>query len=443
MNGRPDRPGDRSGHDRVIRYYEEGVMLGNPACDYDPSYEWKAVVLLSLGFGLVGLDRWIIAPLAPNIMRDLGISLPLINVLIAILGTTWGVAAVALGSLSDRIGRRKVMLPALLVFSLASAFSGLAGGFTSLLLIRGLMGVAEGAFCPVSFAATAEASKPARIGFNQGLQQSMFALFGLGLGPILATWLLGFTSWRGAFAIVGLPGIILTVLLWIVIREPAKGNAPVAAKATRASTREVLKVRNIRLAMVGLLCAMCGIFVLSANTPIYLSEYLKLAPMEVGLVTSAIGFGGFVGLWMLPALSDIFGRRLMAVLGFAGGAAFIYYFITLGAEPTQLFAALFGATAFSFGVLSLLTGPVAAESAPPGMLSTASGLIIGVGEIFGGGVALLLAGYIIGTYGIQYMLYLALGGLIIGAGLMCSLIETAPRKLERNSQWSEDAFADG
>ena len=443
MNGRPDRPGDRSGHDRVIRYYEEGVMLGNPACDYDPSYEWKAVVLLSLGFGLVGLDRWIIAPLAPSIMRDLGISLPLINVLIAILGTTWGVAAVALGSLSDRIGRRKVMLPALLVFSLASAFSGLAGGFTSLLLIRGLMGVAEGAFCPVSFAATAEASKPARIGFNQGLQQSMFALFGLGLGPILATWLLGFTSWRGAFAIVGLPGIILTVLLWIVIREPAKGNAPVAAKATRASTREVLKVRNIRLAMVGLLCAMCGIFVLSANTPIYLSEYLKLAPMEVGLVTSAIGFGGFVGLWMLPALSDIFGRRLMAVLGFAGGAAFIYYFITLGAEPTQLFAALFGATAFSFGVLSLLTGPVAAESAPPGMLSTASGLIIGVGEIFGGGVALLLAGYIIGTYGIQYMLYLALGGLIIGAGLMCGLIETAPRKLERNSQWSEDAFADG
>ena len=443
MNDRPDRPSDRSGHDRVIRYYEEGVMLGNPACDYDPSYEWKAVVLLSLGFGLVGLDRWIIAPLAPNIMRDLGISLPLINVLIAILGTTWGVAAVALGSLSDRIGRRKVMLPALLVFSLASAFSGLAGGFTSLLLIRGLMGVAEGAFCPVSFAATAEASKPARIGFNQGLQQSMFALFGLGLGPILATWLLGFTSWRGAFAIVGLPGIILTVLLWIVIREPAKGNAPVAAKATRASTREVLKVRNIRLAMVGLLCAMCGIFVLSANTPIYLSEYLKLAPMEVGLVTSAIGFGGFVGLWMLPALSDIFGRRLMAVLGFAGGAAFIYYFITLGAEPTQLFAALFGATAFSFGVLSLLTGPVAAESAPPGMLSTASGLIIGVGEIFGGGVALLLAGYIIGTYGIQYMLYLALGGLIIGAGLMCSLIETAPRKLERNSQWSEDAFADG
>ena len=401
--------------------------------DGDPSYEWKAVALLSVGFGLVGLDRWIIAPLAPSIIADLGISPPLINVLIAILGTTWGVAAVAMGSLSDRIGRRKVMLPAILVFSLASGFSGLAGGFTTLLLIRGLMGIAEGAFCPVSFAATAEASNPSRIGFNQGLQQSMFALFGLGFGPILAAWLLGFASWRGVSALVALPGIVLTILLWMVIREPADlADRPrLEAETSPASLGEVLKVRNVRLAMVGLLCAMCGIFVLSANTPIYLASYLKLAPMEVGLVTSAIGFGGFVGLWILPALSDVFGRRPMAVLGFAGGAAFVYLFMSLGAEPKMLFAALFGATAFSFGVLSLLTGPVASESAPAGMVSTASGLIIGVGEIFGGGLALLLAGYIIATYGIQYMLYLAFAGLLAGALLMVGLVETAPRRARR------------
>jgi len=105
--------------------------------------------------------------------------------------------------------------------------------------------------------------------------------------------------------------------------------------------------------------------------------------------------------------------------------------MSLGAEPKMLFAALFGATAFSFGVLSLLTGPIASESAPAGMVSTASGLIIGVGEIFGGGLALLLAGYIIATYGIQYMLYLAFGGLLVGALLMAGLVETAPRRARR------------
>jgi MFS family permease len=388
-----------------------------------------------LSFGLVGLDRWIIAPLAPSIIADLGVGPSLINALIAILGVTWGIAAVAMGSLSDRIGRRKVMLPSILLFSLASGISGLAGGFTSLLLIRGLMGVAEGAFCPTSFASTAEASKRSRIGFNQGLQQSMFALFGLGFGPILATWMLTFTSWRGVFALVTVPGLILTALLWLVIREPDTiTDARAQTKpAPRASVGEVLKVRNVRLGMVGLLCAMCGIFVLSANTPIYLSNYLHLSPIQVGLVTSAIGFGGFVGQWVLPALSDIFGRRPMAVLGFVGGAAFVYLFIHIGAAPLPLFGALFGATVFSFGLLSLLTGPVAAESAPPGMVSTAAGLIIGVGEIFGGGLALLVAGYVIATYGIQYMLYLALGGLVVGAILMLGLAETAPRKLARSS----------
>ena len=403
-------------------------MASLPASGCDPAYEWKAVLLLSFGFGMVGLDRWIIAPLAPSIISDLGLSATLINILVAILGITWGVAATVMGGLSDRVGRRRVMLPALLAFSLASGFSGLAGGFTSLLLVRGFMGVAEGAFCPVSFAATAEASKPSRIGFNQGLQQSMFALFGLGLGPIVATWLLGFTSWRGVFAIVGVPGLVLTVLLWAVIREPIERNQIIGEPASSTSIRDVLGVRNIKLAMAGLLCAMCGIFVLSANIPIYLTQYLQLPPMEVGIVTSALGFGGFVGLWMLPALSDFVGRRTMAIAGFGGGAAFVYFFISLGPQPTELFAALFGATAFSFGVLSLLTGPVAAESAPDGMLSTASGLIIGVGEIFGGGLALLVAGYIIGTFGIQYMLYLALAGLLLGVVLMVRLIETAPRK---------------
>ena len=86
---------------------------------------------------------------------------------------------------------------------------------------------------------------------------------------------------------------------------------------------------------------MCGVFVLSANTPIYLSSHLKLEPREMGLVTSAIGFGGFAGLWILPALSDFFGRRPMAVVGFLGGALSLVGFINTGAEPLHLFGWLF------------------------------------------------------------------------------------------------------
>ena len=405
------------------------------ASGWDTGYEWKAVLLLTLGFGLVGLDRWIIAPLAPAMLGDLQMTPQDINNLIAVLGVAWGLSALIMGGLSDRIGRRKVLIPSIVFFSLMSGFSGVAAGFLGLFAIRALMGVSEGAFCPTSFAATAEASKPTRRGFNQGLQQSAFALFGLGFGPIIATQLLEIASWRVVFLIVAVPGLIVAFLLWLIIREPltitAKsvrqgdpGDEPVVAPA---GIGELFKHRNVGLGMVGLLCAMCGIFVLSANIPIYLTEALGLSPVDMGIVTSAIGFGGFVGQWGLPALSDYFGRRTMAIAGFLFGAIFLWFFMQTGADVAMLFGLLFVSAAFSFGLLALITGPIATEAAPIGRISTTAGLIIGSGEIFGGGLALVVAGAVITAYGITSMLWLAMGGLLVGLVLMPLLIETAPR----------------
>jgi len=73
---------------------EEVLMLHEPApmdMNYSdpPGYEWKAVALLTVGFGLVGLDRWIIAPLFPSIMRDLRLSYQDLGNIIGILGITW------------------------------------------------------------------------------------------------------------------------------------------------------------------------------------------------------------------------------------------------------------------------------------------------------------------------------------------------------------------
>lgn len=78
------------------------------AQSWDRSYEWKAVTLLGLGFGLVGLDRWIIAPLFPFMMKDLHLTYQDLGNLIGILGICWGVFAAVMGGISDKIGRRKV-----------------------------------------------------------------------------------------------------------------------------------------------------------------------------------------------------------------------------------------------------------------------------------------------------------------------------------------------
>ena len=77
---------------------------------------------------------------------------------------------------------------------------------------------------------------------------------------------------------------------------------------------------------------MTGIFVLSALVPSYLTDYLGLTPAQMGFVTSAIGFGGFFGQFGLPGLSDFFGRKVMAIIGFAIGAVFLLLFIHTGAN---------------------------------------------------------------------------------------------------------------
>jgi predicted MFS family arabinose efflux permease len=402
------------------------------AKSWDSSYEWKAVLILSLAFGLVGLDRFILPPLFPSIMKDLGLSYQDLGNLVGALGVAWGVSAVVIGGLSDRLGRRKVLVPAVVLFSLLSVLSGMATGLISLLAMRAIMGAAEGAVAPTGVAVAVEASHPRRRGMNNGIFQCTIALFGSGIGPILATQLLRFTTWRSVFWLVGIPGLIVASVMWFVTREPATPGTPGSKTvSTRAPLSHMFRHRNVPLSMASLLCAMTGIFVLSAVMPNYLVDYLKLTGPQMGFVTSAIGFGGALGQFGLLTVSDYIGRRTATMLSFVVAAVFLWLFIRTGADLPVLFGLLFVAAMFNFGALAILAGPIPAEAAPIGLLASVAGIVIGTGEIFGGGIAPSIAGAIAQGSGIQYTLYFALGGQILGLCVAFFLRETAPRRAAR------------
>ncbi|HET9627657.1 MAG TPA: MFS transporter [Kofleriaceae bacterium] len=406
------------------------------------------MTLLGLGFGLVGLDRWIIAPLFPCMATTgtapgcgapgIGLDYQAIGNLVGVLGIVWGVFSIVSGRLSDSIGHRKVLIPAILLFSLMSGISGMAGGLTSLLAIRGLMGLMEGSYCPTSFAATASAALPARRGLLQGLQQSGFALFGFGLGPIIATQLLAVVpSWRWVFWVVAIPGVILGALFALVLREPRRAAGEPAPDHGRAHGHapgaggylQLFRTKNVVLCMLALLCAMSCIFVLGGMLPSYLVDHLKLTHPQMGGVLSALGFGGFVGQLGLAGISDLLGRRLTAVLSFVGAALSVLVFMRVGADPTTLFIVLFLLSMFSLGAVGLITGPIATEAAPPGLVSSAIGIVVGSGEIFGGGVAPAIGGTIAQRYGIENILWMPLVGVGLGIVVTAMLTETAPRKI--------------
>ncbi|HEX4998617.1 MAG TPA: MFS transporter [Terriglobia bacterium] len=394
-----------------------------------PNNEVRTVTLLGLGFGLVGLDRWIIAPLFPAMVADLHLGYRDLGNLVGVLGVSWGLFSVLSGRAADSIGYRRILIPTVLSFAVLSTLSGLASGLVGLIIVRALMGAAQGSFCPVSFAATAAASEPHRRGFNLGLQQCGFALFGLGLGPILATQLLAVTpSWRWVYWINAAPTLGLGLLLYFFLREPPAAPLSVPAGGTGDSWGQLFRSRNIVLSMFALMSTMTCVFVMSAMAPSYLEDFLKLSRAEMGFVMSAIGFGGFFGQFGIPAISDRLGRRWTAILSFTGAVAAVYAFRGVGASPGLLAALLFAIAFFCLGNVALITGPIASESAPAGLVTSAIGIVVGAGEIFGGGVAPWLAGRIADAYGIQNILYLALAGVALGAIVCLFLRETAPRR---------------
>jgi MFS family permease len=405
---------------------------------WDTSYEWKIILLLSLTFGLVGLDRFILPIIlqSPNstMGKDLGLTPADGGAMAGYLGMAWGISAFVMGYLADKLGRRTVLVPAILVFSLMSAFSGLAGSVVALVVVRVIMGISEGPVASTGVAVAVEASKAERRGMNNGIFQCMVSLFGLALGPVIATRLLDTHSWHTVFMLVGAPGVVMAILMWLVVREPAK-RADTGHDTGGAPFLSLFGHRNAKVAPLTLICAMGGIFVIAAMLTAYLTAPagagLGLDPITAGNVFSAVGVGGAIGQFAMPAISDFIGRKLSTLASYILAAISLYFFTQAGAENTTvLWTLLFFASLFNFAALAILAGPVAAEAAPPGMLASMAGFVIFAGEFVGGGISPIIAGNLAAHYGLKAALYFAACGLVLGFVVALFLKETAPRKVQ-------------
>jgi predicted MFS family arabinose efflux permease len=379
--------------------------------------EVAGIAILSLGFGLVGIDRFLIATMYPTIARDLHLDYGDIGTITGALAIAWGIAALIMGNLSDHIGQRRVLVGSLIAFSLLIGASGLATGLASLVAVRVVMGFADGAFAPASICAAIAMSPPERHGRNVGLQQTMLVLFGLGLSPLFVGALLrNGTNWRFIFPIFLIPGLIVAWLTWRLIPPAAPGPHAPAPRDSFADWRSALRYRNIRLLMAGMFCWLTCLITTSAFLPSYLTNYLNLDSGHMTTVMSAIGFGAMAGTLMLPALSDLIGRKPVMLMSSVGTLIALSLLATVGAKTSSLFACLFMVHFFNNALITLTVGPIAAETVPSTLMATASGVVIGAGELLGGGLAPIIAGQVAQHFGIDHILRLP--ELMMGVGIL-------------------------
>ena len=183
-------------------------------------YETRLVAIMFVTWGVVFLDRMAQLYLMPYIAADLKLGEAQIGELVSAVAITWAVSALVFGAVSDRMGRKVVLVPLTIAFSVLSGVSGLAQSFRQLLGARALMGVAEGPCWSVMNALVEESSQPERRGRNIGIVVSAAALIGLGVAPVLTTQIAAHIGWRAAFFVAGIPGLLLAGVIARYVREP-------------------------------------------------------------------------------------------------------------------------------------------------------------------------------------------------------------------------------
>lgn len=400
------------------------------------SYENWLVFILGLMFGFVFLDRNALSFLAPFVVKDLGLTNTQVGLLTSGLSLTWAVSGYLIGLASDATGKRRAYLvAAVVIFSLCSFGSGLAGSFMTLLMARMVMGLAEGPTLPISQSLIAIESSPHRRGLNMGLMQNvMSALLGSFVAPLALVWLANEYGWRNAFFVAGIPGLIIAVLIAKYVRDPGRLKQVVGAPAATPepaggmNTLQLLAFRNIWLCT--LICiAMVAWMVLGWTfLPLFYVNIRALSTSDMSLLMSVLGICAAVCGFIVPALSDRLGRRPVMVffclLSMLTPLAAIYFQGSLALLALLVFVGWMGA-----GCFPLFMATIPAETIPPRYLATAFGLVMGLGEAVGGVLSPTIAGMAADRYGLTAPILIMAGCALFAGILAVFLRETAPLKV--------------
>jgi MFS family permease len=404
-------------------------------------YEQRLIWVLGITFGFLFFDRNASSFLMPFITKDLGFNYQQVGLIASALSFTWAVSAFLGGALSDHTGRRKpVLLASAIAFSLCSFLSGLAGSFAALFAARFLMGLVEGPFMPVCQSLVAQESDHGKRGHNMGVLQNFGSnLLGSFAAPLVLVSVAQHSSWRTAFFLAGVPGLVMAVLIARYVHEPERKAQPAARGAPTSdamSYLSLLRYRNMAL------CVLMSIFMVAwmvlgwAFLPLFYVKARQLSADEMKVLMSLLGLSAAFFSFIVPGLSDRLGRRPVVVvfnlIGVLVPLAALYFHGSL-----YLLGALIFLGWAASGTFPLFMATIPSETIPARYVATAVGLAVGVGEILGGVSAPAVAGSAADRYGLSAPLVIQTGCALAGALLALGLKETAPKRSTAPATHSE------
>ncbi|MED2792632.1 MFS transporter [Bacillus wiedmannii] len=266
--------------------------------------------ILAIVAFFVGLDSLIVAPLLPAITKTISIPDGSGGLLITIYALCYGITAPLFGPMSDRVGRKRMIIMGFVIFSISTFCTGLAKDFEMLLLFRGLTGLSGAMIMPSIFALVGD--KVTYESRGKAMGTIMGAMVGSTvIGVPIGAFLSEIGNWQWTFYSIGLLTLFLTLLVnHILENEKTRNEVHVSiAKTLGASLKMALVNISVLFALLATFLWTIGLHGMFSYIGVYYGNNFGLSVGEIGIVIFLAGIGSVAGNILGGKLADKIGKR--------------------------------------------------------------------------------------------------------------------------------------
>ncbi len=198
------------------------------------AYKHYVLFVLVLGYVLNVADRGVYGVVLESIKAEIGAS----DFLMGLIGglafsVCHSVATIPIAHLADRWSRVNVLSIAVAAWSVATAACGLAWSYASLLAGRACTAIGEAGGTPPSHALISDYFAPSKRATALAVY-AMAVPIGMAVGNYGSGWFNEWYGWRATFILLGLPGLLVALLIWLTVKEPPRGYSDGRVAAGRS-----------------------------------------------------------------------------------------------------------------------------------------------------------------------------------------------------------------